>query len=85
MLRVHGFSGRDTTVSMNNHNSYECPGCDRVLRITDLAEWLGESPATLYKWSSRGFPSFPKRTCRHSKRVAVTCRSVKSWLVETSR
>jgi predicted DNA-binding transcriptional regulator AlpA len=70
---------------MENHNAYICPGCDRVLHLEELAVWLDESVATLYKWSSRGYPAFPRRTCRHARRVAVTCRSVKSWLTEEAR
>ena len=70
---------------MNPHDHLTCPGCDRVLHLEDLAAWLGESVHTLYKWSSMGHPHFPRRLRLRNKRIAVTCRSTKSWIVEVSR
>ncbi len=67
------------------HDPTTCPGCDRVLHLTDLADWLGESPHTLYKWAAIGYPTFPKRFGLRNRRVAVTCASVKAWLVEVAR
>ncbi len=65
---------------MQDHNSTTCPGCDAVLSLGDLAEWFGDSMSTWYKRSSLGYPAFPLRL--KSRRVAVTCRSAKSWLHE---
>ena len=65
---------------MQDHNYTTCPGCDAVLSLGDLAEWFGDSLSTWYKRSSLGYPAFPLRL--KSRRVAVTCRSAKSWLHE---
>jgi hypothetical protein len=65
---------------MQDHHFTTCPGCDAVLSLGDLAEWHGDSLSTWYKRSSLGYPAFPLRL--KSRRVAVTCRSAKSWLHE---
>ena len=65
---------------MQDHNSTTCPGCDAILSLGDHAEWFGDSLSTWYKRSSLGYPAFPLRL--KSRRVAVTCRSAKSWLHE---
>ena len=67
------------------HDPTTCPGCDRVLHLSDLADWLGESIHTLYKWAAVGYPCFPKRLNLRNRRVAVTCKSVKAWLEAVAR
>ncbi len=67
------------------HDPNTCPGCDRVLHLSELADWLGESPHTLYKWAAVGHPCFPKRLRLRNRRIAVTCASVKAWLVAVTR
>ena len=67
------------------HDPTTCPGCDRVLHLAELAAWLDESPHTLYKWAAVGHPAFPRRLRLRNRRVAVTCASVKAWLVEVAR
>ena len=67
------------------HDPNTCPGCDRVLHLDELADWLGESPHTLYKWAAVGHPCFPRRLRLRNRRIAVTCASVKAWLVEVTR
>jgi predicted DNA-binding transcriptional regulator AlpA len=64
------------------HNPYTCQGCDQVLDLDDLANWLHTSSHTLYKWASVGYPTFPRRLRLANKRIAVTCNSVKQWLSE---
>lgn len=70
---------------MNPHDHYNCPGGDRVLHLEDLADWLGVSTHTLYKWSSRGYPDFPKQLRLRNRRIAVMCRSTKAWFIMVSR
>ena len=65
-----------------DHNHATCPGCDQVLHIGDLAEILGESVYTLYKWSAIGSSVFPKRLHLRNGRVATTYRLVKTWMAE---
>jgi predicted DNA-binding transcriptional regulator AlpA len=67
---------------MEQHNPYTCQGCDQVLDLDDLANWLHTSSHTLYKWASVGYPTFPRRLALRNKRIAVTCNSVKHWLIE---
>ena len=66
------------------HNLAACEGCDQILRIGDLAAWLGESVHTLYKYSAIGYPVFPQRVRLRNKRVATTCRLTKNWLAEVA-
>ena len=90
-VAVHGGGiARDevlhTSPCMNTtHDPTTCPGCDRVLHLSELADWLDESPHTLYKWAAVGHPAFPRRIHLRNRRIAVTCRSVKAWLVEVAR
>ncbi len=69
----------------STHDHTTCPGCDRVLHISELAGWLDESVHTLYKWAAIGYPTFPRRLALRNRRVAVTCTSVKASLVEVAR
>jgi len=66
------------------HDNATCSGCDRVLHIEELSQWLGESPHTLYKWSAIGHPCFSRRLRLRNRRVAVTCRAVKAWMAEVA-
>ena len=68
----------------SEHDNYSCPGCDRVLNVSELADWLCESVHTLYKWPAIGYPSFPRRLKLRNARVAVSCRSMKQWLAEAT-
>ena len=79
-LRQRG--SRRTVLCMEQHNPYTCQGCDQVLDLECLAIWLQTSTHTLYKWASVGYPTFPRRLALRNKRIAVTCNSVKSWLIE---
>lgn len=72
---------RPTVIRME-HNPYTCQGCDQVLDLGDLANWLHTSTHTLYKWASVGYPTFPRRLRLGNKRIAVTCNSVKHWMSE---
>jgi predicted DNA-binding transcriptional regulator AlpA len=74
--------GTCPTVNRMEHNPYTCQGCDQVLDLDDLANWLHTSSHTLYKWASVGYPTFPRRLRLANKRIAVTCNSVKHWLSE---
>ena len=67
------------------HDHTTCPGCDQVLHLAELADWLGESAHTLYKWAAIGHPTFPHRLRLRNRRIAVTCAAVKAWLVEVAR
>jgi predicted DNA-binding transcriptional regulator AlpA len=71
-----------TVLGMKQHNPCTCQGCDEVLDLNDLASWLHTSTHTLYKWASVGYPTFPRRLALRNKRIAVTCNSVKHWLIE---
>ena len=75
-----------TSLCMNTtHDPTTCPGWDRVLHLSELAQRLDESPYTLYKWAVVGHPAFPRRIHLRNRGIAVTCRSVKAWLVEVAR
>ena len=67
------------------HDINSCPSCDAVLHIADLAANLRETTHTLYKWSSYGYPSFPRRLDVRNRRIKVTCRSLKTWKIEVER
>lgn len=73
-----------TLAPATTHDFATCPGCDHVMKINDLAAWLGESVHTLYKWSSWGYPEFPKRLKLRNGRVASTCRFVKEWIAQVA-
>lgn len=65
---------------MATYSHTDCEGCDQVLHLSDLTQWLNESPSTLYKWAAAGYPAFPRRLTLRNGRIAVTCNSMKSWL-----
>ena len=61
-----------------------CSGCNALLGMPELAELLGESLNTLYKWSRRGYPGFPKASRLPNRRIVVKCRDARVWLDERS-
>jgi predicted DNA-binding transcriptional regulator AlpA len=74
---------RQTVFGMQQqHKASTCQGCGEVLDLEQLATWLHTSTHTLYKWASVGYPTFPRRLRLGNKRIAVTCNSVKHWLIE---
>ena len=73
-------SARTVRSMTTTHDPTTCQGCDSVLHLQDLAEWLHESTHTLYKWAAIGYPEFPKRLRLRNRRVAVTCKATKAWL-----
>ena len=56
----------------------------KCCHIAALALGLRESEHTLYKWSAVGYPAFPRRRRLRNTRIAVTCRSMKSWMNEVA-
>lgn len=52
----------------------------KYLGINDIARILGVSMSTVYKWSSRGGPDFPRVIRLPNGRIRVTQKDFDSWL-----
>lgn len=84
MAKIHASKNPSTGVVVLDHDHFGCPGCDRVLGLEDLVILLAEPRHTLYKRSSAGSPSFPRRL-RDRRSIAVRCRDAKSYLEEQAK
>jgi prophage regulatory protein len=57
----------------------------KLLRVKEVAQWLGVSPSTIYKWSTEGrFPLPIKLGGEDQKRVAARWleEDVQQWIQE---
>ncbi len=55
------------------------------LTIADLARDLGKSSSTLYKWSARGYPHFPKKIVLPCGSIRVHRDDYRAWLEGLTR
>lgn len=53
---------------------------DRLLPMSQLAELLDTSVDTLYKWSRKGQPHFPRCTRLPNGQIRVRVRDLNAWL-----
>ena len=53
---------------------------DRLLSMEELSEQLDTSMHTLYKWSRRGQPYFPRRVRLPNNEIRVRSRDLDAWL-----
>lgn len=50
------------------------------LTITDIADEVGVSQSTLYKWSRRGAPDFPKHSKLPNGAIRVLSTDLAAWM-----
>lgn len=55
------------------------------LTVADVAQELGKSISTLYKWSARGYPHFPKKIVLPCGSIRVHRSAYQAWLEGLAR